>query len=579
MTTTLQPGRRISPEITSVVNNHRDWRIPVKPNGEEITRRRQIEKKLPAVTGPASPVNRISHGGSWGWHVSTGAVYCSREHLRIFGFDPEKVKPSYSLFLERIHPADRPLFEQMLHRSVWESGDFEHDYRIILPDGSTRFLRSAGRSFVNQSGEREFIGTVLDITDLKRVEEIKAAVAREREVFGQQRAAELAKANDGLGRYLDSLASAPEPDEFLGQIMGAITSQLGAVSSTLRLCDFEKNLLTLRLVFQNGRLMSPAEAGYPEAWRFWPLGGTCFDCFDPLITIQRVADPQATIPETERAYLLGLGVKTILLIPLKSRGYAVGRLSLRFGEDRDFCPEELEIVRALATQATLAIQLTRLANTARQSGVQEERNRLAGEIHDSLGQSFVAISMLLDVAEYEMAAKGADPLCHIARAKELAKFGLAEARRTALSLHPFFLDKIGLSESVQMLVERSNVPGRLQCSFLADDSLTNDLPLETQQNLLRIAQEAISNAVRHANPTTISVSLHQDSGYLELEIRDDGGGISATQLLNQKGLGLTNMQNRAKKIGASLDIRPGIGGGTAIIVTLPINTQTCQIKV
>ena len=78
----------------------------------------------------------------------------------------------------------------------------------------------------------------------------------------------------------------------------------------------------------------------------------------------------------------------MLVIPLISRGQALGRLTFRFMEDRDFSSEELEIARALATQATVAIQLTRLAKTARQSSVLEERNRLAGEIHDSLAQSF-----------------------------------------------------------------------------------------------------------------------------------------------------------------------------------------------
>jgi signal transduction histidine kinase len=196
----------------------------------------------------------------------------------------------------------------------------------------------------------------------------------------------------------------------------------------------------------------------------------------------------------------------------------------------------IEIARALAAQTSLAVQLTRLAKTARQSAVLEERNRLAGEIHDSLAQSFSAIATQLNLAGEVIEAREGDGLRYLDRAKDLARFGLAEARRTALSLHPFILDKIGLTETIKMLVERSNVPGRLQCSWSANDSRANDLPLETQQHLLRIAQEAISNAVRHANPTTISVSLQTsdlssgrecDHCYLELQVQDNGRGISA----------------------------------------------------
>ena len=96
---------------------------------------------------------------------------------------------------------------------------------------------------------------------------MQAALARERELFAQQRAAELAKANEALRGCLDGLASVSELDDFLGQVMAAITRQLGAVSSTLQMLNLEQNTLTLELVFQGGRVMSPAEASYPESSR------------------------------------------------------------------------------------------------------------------------------------------------------------------------------------------------------------------------------------------------------------------------------------------------------------------------
>src|SRR5271157_2039139 len=207
---------------------------------------------------------KIGHTGSWGWHVDTGLVYWSKEHFRIFDYDPETTKPSYSLFMERIHPEDRLLFEEILNRVVRDKSDFEYDYRIVLPDGSIKFLRSVGRALVNPSGELEFIGTVIDITDLKRLEEMRAATAREREMLAQQRATQFARANEALRRFLDALASVPELDEFLGQVTAAITGQLGAVSSTLRVRNFAQNTLPLELVFQDGQVMSPTEAKYPE---------------------------------------------------------------------------------------------------------------------------------------------------------------------------------------------------------------------------------------------------------------------------------------------------------------------------
>ncbi|HEY4783019.1 MAG TPA: DUF4118 domain-containing protein, partial [Chthoniobacterales bacterium] len=86
----------------------------------------------------------------------------------------------------------------------------------------------------------------------------------------QRRAVQLAKANEALRGCLDRLAQVPELDDFLGQVMAAITGQLGAFFSTLRMLNVEQNRLTLELVFQEDRVLSPAEAGFPEAWRSVP---------------------------------------------------------------------------------------------------------------------------------------------------------------------------------------------------------------------------------------------------------------------------------------------------------------------
>jgi signal transduction histidine kinase len=173
-------------------------------------------------------------------------------------------------------------------------------------------------------------------------------------------------------------------------------------------------------------------------------------------------------------------------------------LSFRFTERREFDPEEIEIARALESQAALAIQVTRLAKAARQAAILKERARLAGEIHDGLAQSFTAICMQLGVAEQELSSK------------------------------------------------------------------------EGEHELLRIAQEVVHNAVRHANPTVIRVTLQWDAPNLVLQVRDNGSGIAAARLEASEGLGLGNMRERASEIGGRFEIQTAAGRGTNIIVTLPI---------
>jgi PAS domain S-box-containing protein len=417
-------------------------------------------------------------------------------------------------------------------------------------------------------------GICTDITALKRAEELETKMARERELHAQQRATQLAKANQALRGSLDALAAVPELDRFLGQLMVAIAEQLGAASATLRLHNTETNRWNIKYVFQNGRVMSPGEVGYPEG-----LGTVSENeviSYAQTVRVYRLTDSSSGFPDDHRRYLLSVGVKTLLAIPLISRDKPIGLLGLRFKEDREFRPEELEIATALATQASLAIQLSKLADAARQSAVLQERNRLAGEIHDSLAQSFTGISMQLGMAQELLADNDAASasLSYLQRADDLARFGLAEARRSTLSLQPEMVQDSGLIEALRMLADRSSIPGKLRCTFASNGVNDEYLPGAVRQQLLRIAQEAISNAVRHARSMTISVTLQFRSRKLSLEVTDDGLGMAKAPESGQ-GFGLANMRARAKNLGGSLRIRTRPGHGTSIVVSVPLQPDYC----
>ncbi len=544
----------------------------------------------------------LSRTGSWTWSVSNhDNVYWSAGHFRIYGFDPQDRPVSYQVARQRIHPEDLDSFEESFDQAVRERKVWEFDHRIALPDASIKYIHTIGRPVLNESGNLvEYVGTAMEVTEQHRStaaleralaevkslnvelrltnEELRIQISERKQaqealrVSEQRRIAQLAKANEALRGCLDTLAQVPELDDFLGQVMAAITRQLGAVSSSLRMLNVEQNTLTVELVFQEDRVLSPIEAGFPERWRSMSPDEQHLATYRAQpTTVTRMLDPHSPTPEGLRDYLVGLGIRTGLIIPLTSGGQMHGLLAFYFLQERDFASEELEIARALATQASLAIHLTRLAKTARQSAVLEERNRLAGEIHDSLAQSFAGISMQLFAAQEVIQTTDDNSLGYIERANDLARFGLAEARRSALSLRSDVIEESGLIEALQMLVERSNIPGRLRCNFRSNGIRKESLPLQVQHDLLRIAQEAISNALRHAKPTVISVNLRLDSPNLVLEIRDNGSGIDDTRLENGEGLGLGNMRNRAKSLGAELDIRTAAGRGTSIIVRLPIS--------
>jgi PAS domain S-box-containing protein len=137
----------------------------------DINERKRAEEELRRSEAFLAQGQRVSQTGIWRWRIATGEVYWSEERFRIFGYDPKTDKPSYSLFMERIHPEDRPRVEEILNQAIRDKSDFEFEYRIALPDGSIKFMRNVGQSQVGPSGELEFIGTTMDITERKRAEE------------------------------------------------------------------------------------------------------------------------------------------------------------------------------------------------------------------------------------------------------------------------------------------------------------------------------------------------------------------------------------------------------------------------
>jgi PAS domain S-box-containing protein len=121
-----------------------------------------------ALLNQAQEVGQI---GSWRWDVDSDKMYLSKEQFRIFGFDSSDTQVSRSLFLERIHPSDRDMLDKTIDRAIRRKEKYVQDYRIVLPDGSIKFLHSIAQPFVKPTGGVEIIGSVIDITERRGIEE------------------------------------------------------------------------------------------------------------------------------------------------------------------------------------------------------------------------------------------------------------------------------------------------------------------------------------------------------------------------------------------------------------------------
>lgn len=201
--------------------------------------------------------------------------------------------------------------------------------------------------------------------------------------------------------------------------------------------------------------------------------------------------------------------------------------------------------------------------------VMEERIRMACEIHDTLAQAFAGILLQLEAVPETVAAGrqlGSDSVDRLACAKHLAKSGLEDSRRMLLGLRPKSLDGTSLVGALKALAQRCAGEWRIICRFRFIGKET-ELSPDVQDELYRIAQEALCNVRKHSRATSVSILLSCESDMITLTIKDNGQGFEAKRpKADQEGFGLSSMRERAFRIGGSMDISSAPRGGTEVRV-------------
>ncbi|MEH1814733.1 MAG: PAS domain-containing protein, partial [Nostoc sp.] len=204
---------------------------------------------------------------------------------------------------------------------------------------------------------------------------------------------------------------------------------------------------------------------------------------------------------------------------------------------------------------------------AEQASILEERNRMAREIHDTLAQSFTGILLQVGAATQVLADDPEATQVHLEMIEELARAGLAGARRSVSALRPQLLEEGNLETALHRIVAqmRSTTDTALICET---QGTTYSLPSEVENNLLRIGQEALTNAIKYASAGEIRVELVYNETQCILRVKDDGRGFGVGSIPLSGGFGLLGMSERAERIGAQLTIQSQPGQGTEIIVTI-----------
>jgi signal transduction histidine kinase len=258
-------------------------------------------------------------------------------------------------------------------------------------------------------------------------------------------------------------------------------------------------------------------------------------------------------------------------VPLRVRGQSIGILAAhdKLGSDVRFSDTDLRLAETFASRAVVAVDLSeRMARDALRRVVEaqeSERRRLARELHDETGQALTSILLGLKGLEEKLASD--ESRAAVGDLRELVVSTLQDVRRLAVELRPTALDDFGLVTALERLTnsfaEQSRIPVDFHSALPAER-----LPAEVETALYRIVQESLTNVVKHARATRVSVLLTRKNGSVAAVVEDDGRGFDPGTM-SDDGFGLVGMRERIASLGGKLEIESG-KAGTTIAAEVPL---------
>jgi signal transduction histidine kinase len=257
-------------------------------------------------------------------------------------------------------------------------------------------------------------------------------------------------------------------------------------------------------------------------------------------------------------------MRSFLGVPIVAPAGVIGAFYLTEKLDApDFSDEDEELIGLLAAHAAIAIANARLHEQARELSIAAERNRLALDLHDAVSQKLFALVLSAEAARTLLERDPAAASDQVEKLQGQAQEALEELRSLVFELRPPDLEKDGLAGALRKHVELLGRLGEQELELVVDDGIPADPHRDGE--VLRIAQEALQNARKHAQANHVAVRLRIDEDGLLLEVEDDGVGFDPdAPATRSRRLGLTSMEERAQRVGGTLEIRSAPGAGTTI---------------
>ncbi len=509
-------------------------------------RANRLERQLAAT-------ERITHIGSWEWDPATNVVHWSDELFRIYGLEPRSRVITFEVFASMLHPDDRARVQAEVGRALEQGGAFAYVERIVRPDGSLRWLESAGEATRGEEGKISgLIGTCRDVTDERQ---------RTETISIEKRVLEAVAAGEPLEDVLTELVLAIE-----GQLPGTIASILLLDETGTRLRHGAAPNLT---------------ASYNAAIDGLPIGlnagscGTAAFLRQPVYVRDVMTDPR-WVDYTDLARTAGFRACWSTPI-LGSDGRVLGTFALYDREPRLPQDADLALIARVTHVAGIAIQRRQLDDQLRalsgriEAAREEERAGIAREIHDELGQSLTALKLDLAWIARRLGKEELDRAALEARIAAMLPMidgVIDQVRRISSELRPGVLDDLGLYAAIewqaQAFEDRTGIPCVVQANGAGPE------PTRAAATVaFRIFQEALTNVARHASASHVDVAVESGEVGLRLTVVDDGTGIGDGALNDPRSLGLLGMRERARRLGGTAIVRSHETAGTVVDLEIP----------
>ena len=540
--------------------------------------RKQVEKDLRESEARLSVATDAAGAGLWIMEPDSGYVWATPKTRELFLFAPDEAL-NYESFFKAVHPEDRDRVKQAMQQAFQAGEYLRNEYRIVLPNGSIRWMVARGQGYLRSAGKPDrLMGVSIDITELKQAEE----ALRERLQF------------EHLLSSLSARFVNMPPDQVDAEIEDGLRRILEFFQvdrcGLLRLLPGKTSWQISHVAFSDNVPPIPAGAELPGSlypWAYEKLAEK-----HEVMSISSLDDLPAAA-NVDRQTCTEWGIRSYVNIPIligKSVTHIIHVSSVK--SERVWPKELFPRLRLLGEIFVNGLERKRAEEASQESermlrqnesdlrelagrliyAQEEERSRLARELHDDLAQRLAVVA--IDVGRLELQLL--DPPPPVRQALDEMKTDIVRISQDVHSLsrqlHPSILDDLGLIKAVESECAGFSKREGIEVVF-NHDNIPRVIPKDVSLSLYRIIQEGLRNIAKYACAEHASVSLQGIDHDVLLSVQDDGIGFDWAEVKQNPGLGFLSMRERARLIYGELSIKSEPEKGTVITVRAPLQKR------